>query len=296
MIRHDINLDYIRWNDKSTKPFLMLHGWQDNAGTFDRLIPLLPKQFSYLAIDLPGHGLSSQIPNGMQYHTIDKLHTINYILKEYNWDRISLIGHSLGSIVSFMFTSVFPSKVDFIVGIDALKPMAFDSNKVAHMLEEKVEDFMIADMRNQEKSEPPAYPIEEMVDKMVKATRGSVTKDAARFLLKRNIKHSEKHPGKFYFARDNRLKHNFSPSFSQDLSIELAKRINCPYMFIKAKHSPYYEKKEYHEEVVEVLKHNKNFEYHMVDSTHHLHLTEPEKVAGLISNFICKHKRCTSPA
>lgn len=90
----------------------MLHGWQDNAGTFDRLIPLLPKEFSYLAIDLPGHGLSSQIPAGMQYHTIDKIYTINHLLKEYNWDKVSLIGHSLGSIISFLFTSVFPSKVD----------------------------------------------------------------------------------------------------------------------------------------------------------------------------------------
>ena len=46
-----------------------MHGWQDNAGSFDRLIPLLPRNHAYLAIDLPGHGLSSRIPNGMQYHT-----------------------------------------------------------------------------------------------------------------------------------------------------------------------------------------------------------------------------------
>lgn len=32
----------------------MLHGWMDNAGTFDTLIPLLPKELSYLSIDLPG--------------------------------------------------------------------------------------------------------------------------------------------------------------------------------------------------------------------------------------------------
>lgn len=182
-------------------------------------------------------------------------------------------------------------QVDMLIGIDALKPMAYDSVKVAHLLEEKVEDFMIADKRNQEKSEPPAYPIEEMVEKIIKATRGSVNKETARFLLKRNIRHSEKHPGKFYFTRDNRLKHNFSPSFSQDLSIELAKRISCPYLFIKAKNSPYYEKKEYHEEVANILRNNKNFEYHTVDSTHHVQLTEPEKISGIISDFILKHKK-----
>lgn len=269
----------------------MLHGWQDNSGTFDRLIPLLPKQFSYLALDLPGHGLSTMLPNGIQYHTTDKLHALNHVLKEYSWDKISLIGHSLGSIISFMFTSVFPAKVDFVVGIDALKPMVYDASKVAQLLGERIEDFMVADKRNQEKSEPPAYKIEEMVEKMVNATKGSVTKETARYLLKRNIRHSEKHPGKFYFTRDNRLKYNFSPEFSQDISRELAKRIHCPYMFIKAKNSPFYEKKEYHQEIVDLMKLNKNFEYHMVDATHHLHLTEPEKISGLISDFILKHKK-----
>jgi pimeloyl-ACP methyl ester carboxylesterase len=42
------------WGDLSINPILCLHGWLDNAGTFDRLIPLLPREFSYLAIDFPG--------------------------------------------------------------------------------------------------------------------------------------------------------------------------------------------------------------------------------------------------
>lgn len=42
------------WGSKKNRPILMLHGWQDNAGSFDTLIPLLPPQFSYLAIDWPG--------------------------------------------------------------------------------------------------------------------------------------------------------------------------------------------------------------------------------------------------
>lgn len=237
-----------------------------------------------------GHGKSSAIPNGMQYHFVDNIYIVNHLLKEYNWDTISLIGHSLGSILSFMFASVFPKKVDFMVGIDALKPSVFDPVKFAAMMEEKVENFMQADQRNQEKSEPPAYPIEEMVEKMYKGTRGSVTREAAPYLLKRNIRHSEKHPGKFYFTRDSRLKYNFGPTFSQEITMELAKRINMPYLFIKAKNSPYYERKEYHEQVVDVLRENANFEYHKVDATHHMHLTEPEKISGLISDFILKHK------
>jgi len=50
-------------NENSIRTIAM-HGYMDNAGTFDRLIPLLPDQFYVVAIDLPGHGFSSHVPYG----------------------------------------------------------------------------------------------------------------------------------------------------------------------------------------------------------------------------------------
>lgn len=63
------------WRPKSSQPnpipIILCHGWQDNAQSFATLIPRLPPQFSYLAIDWPGHGLSSHLANGYDYHIID---------------------------------------------------------------------------------------------------------------------------------------------------------------------------------------------------------------------------------
>lgn len=53
------------YGDRNQTPVIALHGWQDNAGSFDRLIPLLPPCIPILAIDLPGHGKSSHYPTGM---------------------------------------------------------------------------------------------------------------------------------------------------------------------------------------------------------------------------------------
>lgn len=53
------------YGDQSEQPVLAIHGWQDNAGTFDRLLPLLPATIPILAIDLPGHGHSTPYPTGM---------------------------------------------------------------------------------------------------------------------------------------------------------------------------------------------------------------------------------------
>lgn len=47
------------YGNQDDQPILALHGWLDNAGSFDRLIPLLPQKFPVLCIDLPGN-LTSQ--------------------------------------------------------------------------------------------------------------------------------------------------------------------------------------------------------------------------------------------
>ena len=61
-------------------------------------------------------------------------------------------------------------------------------------------------------------------------------------------------------------------------------------MFIKGAKSPYYEKKAFHFEVADVMKEKSNFEYHLVDANHHLHLTDAEKIAGFVSEFILKYR------
>lgn len=42
------------WGSENDNPILALHGWQDNCGTFDRLIPLLPPDFYVVCLDFCG--------------------------------------------------------------------------------------------------------------------------------------------------------------------------------------------------------------------------------------------------
>ena len=44
------------WGPEDGKPFLGLHGWLDNANTFDKIAPLLPENIRLVAMDFPGHG------------------------------------------------------------------------------------------------------------------------------------------------------------------------------------------------------------------------------------------------
>lgn len=110
------------YGSKDLRPIVLVHGWQDSAGSFDTLIPLLPNEFSYLAIDLPGHGLSDQVPYGISYNLDDAVRLLEEIRLLYKWDKISIIAHSMGAIISFVYASFFPESVDLVVALDTLKP------------------------------------------------------------------------------------------------------------------------------------------------------------------------------
>ena len=60
-------------------------------------------------------------------------------------------------------------------------------------------------------------------------------------------------------------------------------------MIIKASGSHFYMKEELAKRIIKVYKnHNPNFEIHKVEGGHHIHMTNPEKVIGLINEFLLK--------
>ena len=62
----ELQLPHIRiaareWGDPEGEPVLAIHGWLDNAASFDTLAPLLA-ELHLVALDLPGHGRSQHRP------------------------------------------------------------------------------------------------------------------------------------------------------------------------------------------------------------------------------------------
>lgn len=278
------------WGPQYNKPIIGLHGWLDNAGTFDRIAPLLPSHISLLAIDLPGHGLSSYLPDGMYYHTIDYMYVLILLMKEYNWEKISLLGHSMGGLVAFTFASLYPHKVDLLISFDALKPYIKQPQKVIPDTIKYWDNFVIADERNRSKHEPPSFTYEECIEKLFVGSSYSIYPKLCHILLKRNLQQSSKYPGKYFFTRDARLKYITKIVFPQENNLELAQKIKIPHLFIKAAFSSNYEDKKYSDEALKILKKNPQFHYYRVDGTHHVHINEPEKIAKIVSEFLNKYK------
>ena len=173
------------WGPKHVRPILAIHGYLDNAGTFDRLIPLLPKEQSYLAIDLPGHGHSSYIPNGTVYNIFDYSYIIYYICKQFGWSRVSIMAHSLGAIISFILITTFPNYIDLYIAIDATSPLNLTFPGLSYFFEAANDQFLKADLNIMQQNEAPSFTFDEMLQKLSNAIYFAVPSDPSNPLFGR---------------------------------------------------------------------------------------------------------------
>jgi len=283
-----------RWyGNPKERPILAIHGWLDNLGTFDRLIPLLPDYIGVLCIDLPGHGRSSSIQPGMHYSVYDYVYIIPRVMREYGWSKVSLMGHSLGGFLSFIYTSVAPHTVDMVISLDVLLPRSVTPKQAVDVEAQNMEKYFVEEDRQVRGNllEPPSYTLPDLTKIVVKRSLNSVTPELAKHLLHRQEEKSQLFPGKFYLSGDVRVKFYRLWKLEPGLSEEMTRRIlRNPFLLIKASKSSFVGVQ--CEDAISILRQNNpHFEFYEVGGgTHHIHLKFPEECARYIVPFILRHR------
>lgn len=102
-------------------PVLALHGWLDNAGSFEVLAKNLP-QAHIVAVDLTGHGLSDHRSGDATYNVWDDLPQLFGLLDQLGWDKCVLLGHSRGAKISTLLAAIRPERFHGLVTLDGMLP------------------------------------------------------------------------------------------------------------------------------------------------------------------------------
>lgn len=103
------------------RPVLALHGFLDNAFSFKPLSGELP-DVEIWALDLPGHGASAPLAMVDGWSITQWLPVLGRLLDELNWERYTLLGHSLGAILAQMLAA-FDPRIERLICLDALGPL-----------------------------------------------------------------------------------------------------------------------------------------------------------------------------
>ena len=118
-------------NVNINKPLILfLHGFMGNINEFDEAIKLLAEDFSYLTLDLPGHG-KTQVLGGDEYYKIEPTaQAIINLLDELKIDKCYLIGYSMGGRLALYLTLYFPERFIKVILESASPGLATEADRL----------------------------------------------------------------------------------------------------------------------------------------------------------------------
>jgi pimeloyl-ACP methyl ester carboxylesterase len=272
-----LELEHLRlaareWGPDDGPSALALHGWLDNSASFDGLAPMLPA-FHVVALDLAGHGRSQHRHPSVVHHFIDWAPEVVAAADALGWSRFALIGHSMGAGISTLVAGAFPDRVQKLVLLEGAGPLAGDAGIAPTQLATAV-----AEEHRAAATSARIFPdIEAAVQ--ARLHDSDLDTDSARLLVERG---TEAANGGVRFSHDPRLKSRSRLRLTEDQVLAFMAAISCPVLAVRALQGwPFPEGL-----VAARLGVIRDLRRAEVDGGHHVHLTHPERVAPLITEFL----------
>ncbi len=259
------------WGPPDGLPVLALHGWLDNAASFDRLAPLLPG-LRLVALDLPGHGLSDHRPPGIHYHFVDFVADVAAAADALGWDTFSLLGHSMGAGIASLLAGTLPERVVRLALIEGLGPLSARPADNPPALAKAV-----AQMNQlQDKRLRVFASLEEAGAARQAASDFSLA--AAALLTARSLKPTA---GGLTWRSDPRLLFKSLLYLTEEQVLAFLTRITAPTVLIGGESGLLVSRPLMRQRYAQVSR----LEVKFLPGGHHLHLEDPEPVARILNDF-----------
>ena len=261
-----------RWHEGGV-PTFALHGWLDNANSFDPLAPGLP-ELDIVALDFAGHGRSDHRHPDVPYRGDFDIEDCLAVADELGWERFNLIGHSMGAEYGSQLAGLFPERVTRLVCIDG-----FADSVTPMELVEARRKSVARGLANAGQG-PRVFPsVAAMADRVVAAT--GQERAAVMTLLQRGHKAAE---GGVTWATDPRLRHDGMQLVVVEELLELAARTTAPTLVIEATQGQEWFRKS----IARIRPVHPALEVVEIAGSHHLHMVVPAagEVLAAIRKFL----------
>jgi len=258
----------------SSSVILCLHGWLDNAASF---IPLMNEIDDHyiVAVDWPGHGLSSHRGIDAHYHFIDYVYDLLVLFECTQWKTVHIVAHSMGGMIASAFAAAFPEKVNSLTLIDSIGFISSKSEQTTMQLR----SGMLSRLKQKDKRKP----LHPSIDSAISARQAvsDLTHKNAQLIVERGCL---KVGNNFTWCSDSRLR-NISPyrlTFSQ--AKQFIKDIQAPVQLI-------YGDKGIELVTIGLMDYAPLFNNLLVfklSGGHHIHMEQASKTAEYVTSFIEK--------
>jgi pimeloyl-ACP methyl ester carboxylesterase len=263
-----------QWGAENGIPTLALHGWLDNAGSFDLLAPLLP-ELNIVALDSAGHGLSGFRSIDANYTLIEEVEDCLRVADQLGWDKFHLLGHSRGAAIASLFAGTFPERISHLSLIEGISPLPTTTAAVPT-------DLAKAILEKQKLSGTRGRLFATREEALQARMQGfiKVNAEAAEILARRSLIEDD---GNYLWHADARLKGTSEYRFTPELIFPFLQRIEARTLLVLAGHGLLVDQPG----LTEFSSQISRLTTVTLEGSHHLHLEGSEQqVASAILDFL----------
>lgn len=263
---------------QADKPIILaLHGWLDNAASFQLLAPMLD-DYALLALDLPGHGHSAWLGKGSSYLIWSYVPAILEAIENHpllNQQPFYILGHSLGTGIAMLIASVIPEKILGYIALDSLGPITTPTQQAAAQLKQA----LLA-----KEKQSSSYATVELALAVRLRANTDIAEPSLKNIVARNLIKTEEG---WQWSTDPRLRLPSIVRFTEEQLENIMQSLRVPVLAIHAAQGmasrAFFEGR---------MKHIKNIRLVTVEGQHHFHL-QPKtasQIAAHIKEFITDDK------
>ena len=228
-ISQRLRLHYVDWGNPEAPPLILQHGGRDHCRSWDWMAQELRRDWHVIAPDLRGHGDSAWSPDG-DYRMASCVYDFAQLVQTLGYDKVTIIGHSLGGMVTSRYAGIFPEKVDRLVNIEGLDFGPREIDELAGKGHAERFRKWVAGRRDAAGRLPRRYATLEQAFQRMKEANAYLSDEQARHLTVHGANRNE--DGTWSWKYDNYL---FSPP-PQELPAEevfgLWQAITCPVLLL----------------------------------------------------------------
>lgn len=261
------------WGEERARPVLALHGWLDNAASFEPLAGALAG-VQLVALDLAGHGLSEHRPAGSAYHFVDNIPDVLAAADALGWDRFTLLGHSLGAAVASFTAAAAGTRIAQLLLIEGLGPLSGAPAEEPERLRRYLRQHASQGKRRRRR-----YPSLEAAAAQ-RAGNGDLSQAAARHLARRGTEELEE--GGLCWRHDPRLTFTSPHYYTEEQVLAVLQAIEVPAGLVMAEQGLLQQRPTTAARCASIA----NLKVAQLHGGHHLHMEEPDSVAAALAGFM----------
>lgn len=268
---------------------LLVHGFADCAGSWSLVAPHLARAgFVVVAPDLRGYGQSDWVGAGGYYHFPDYAGDLDALVEHLAPERLALVGHSMGGVVSTLYAGARPERVEKLALLEGVggpsTPVALAPERFGRWL---------SDMRHEggRRAPKPMAGRAMVLDRLMRQHR-EVDRAVLEGLVEHLARPEGDDPAGPWVWRFDPLHRTTSPiAWAPDVFAEFARRVRCPVLEVGGGPTGYHPE----DEAARLAGFRQLKRHELAGAGHMMHWTRPAELSKLIVDFLKSAPSATPP-